>query len=247
MKKSVVNMPRAYMMSLIFCILMAISSEGVAMSVNEFPIVQPSIQQSKYERALMTQIRDKTSTTEKFREAANRLTELLVHRVVEHLPSYQVTIETPLESYQGEKLKGRIEFVSIMRSGDALLHTFSQHFPESVISKILVQRNEETAEPVFKYMKLSPTIAKCPTVVITEPMIATGGTLTLVINLLKEKGVQEKNIIIAAVLAAPEGLAILNDKFPEIKVVVIAIDEKLNENKFIVPGLGDFGNRYFGT
>lgn len=235
------------MMSLIFSTAMILSSEGVAMSSNEFPIVQPAFQQSKYERALMTQLRDKNSTTEKFREAANRLTELLVHRVIEYLPSYSITIETPLESYQGEKLQGRVEFVSIMRSGDALLDTFSKHFPESVISKVLVQRNEETAEPDFKYMKLSPTLAKCTTVIITEPMIATGGTLTLVVDLLKEKGVQEKNIVIASVLAAPEGLAILNERFPEIKVVVIAIDEKLNEKKFIVPGLGDFGNRYFGT
>lgn len=247
MEKPIVNRFQTCMMSLVFSIIMTLSSKGVAMSPTEFPIVQPSFQQSKYERALMTQLRDKNSSTEKFREAANRLTELLVHRVVEFLPSYSVTIETPLVSYQGEKLQGKVEFVSIMRSGDALLDTFSKHFPESGISKILVQRNEDTAEPDFKYMKLSPTIAKCTTVIVTEPMIATGGTLALVINLLKEKGVQEKNIVIASILAAPEGLAVLNARFPEIKVVVIAIDEKLNEKKFIVPGLGDFGNRYFGT
>lgn len=212
-----------------------------------YPIVQSSIQPSKYERILMTQLRNKTSSTEKFREAAIRLTELLVHRVIEHLPTQQISFQTPLEETQGEMLLGGIEIVSIMRSGDALLDTFGKHFPEAIISKVLIQRDEESAMPIFKYMKLSPTIAACNTVVITEPMIATGGTLSLVIQLLKEKGVAEENIIVAAVLAAPEGLKVLNDRFPRIKVVVTAVDKALNENKFILPGLGDFGNRYFGT
>jgi uracil phosphoribosyltransferase len=213
----------------------------------EFPIVKSSLQMNKYERVLMTQLRDINSTTETFRQAANRLTELLVHRVVEHLPTISEPIETPIQSYLGERLAGNIEFVSVMRSGDALLDTFGRHFPKAVISKILIQRNEETAEPIFKYMKLSPTIALCNTVIISEPMIATGGTLKVVIKILKEMGVQEKNIIIASILAAPEGLLVLNQNFPDIKVVVISLDEKLNEHKFIVPGLGDFGNRYFGT
>lgn len=213
-----------------------------------FSIVQPSFSQpSKYERILMTQLRDKNSSTEKFREAANRLTELLVHRVFECLPTRKVDIQTPVDGCTGERLAGRVEFVSVMRSGDALLDTFSKHFPEAVISKILIQRDEETAEPHFKYMKLSPTIAQCNTVVITEPMIATGGTLTMVIALLKEKGVAEKNIVVASILAAPEGLLRLTEQFPLIKVVTTVIDEKLNDKKYICPGLGDFGDRYFGT
>lgn len=234
--------------SLIFSAVMSINVGVMAMDLNgDFPIVQSSFQASKYERVLMTQLRDQASPTEKFREAANRLTELLVHRVIECLPTYPVNIETPIEAFQGERLVGNVEFVSIMRSGDALLDTFSKHFTDATINKILVQRNEETAEPEFKYMKLSPTIAKCNTVIITEPMIATGGTLTMVIGLLKNRGVLEENIIVASVLAAPEGLSVLNQRFPAIRVVVTVIDEKLNEQKFIVPGLGDFGNRYFGT
>ncbi len=234
--------------SLILSALMSFNTGVMAMdSVDAYPIVQKTFQTSKYERVLMTQLRDLNSSTEKFREAANRLKELLVHRVVECLPTYPITIQTPLEAFQGEFLVGQVEFVSVMRSGDALLDTFSSHFPTAVISKILVQRDEETAEPEFKYMKLSPTISTCNTVIITEPMIATGGTLTMVIGLLKDKGVEEENIIVASLLAAPEGLAVLNTRFPKIKVVVTAIDEKLDENKFIVPGLGDFGNRYFGT
>ena len=96
-------------------------------------------------------------------------------------------------------------------------------------------------------MKLSSSIAQCNTIIITEPMIATGGTLSMVINMLKDRGVKEENIVVASILAAPEGLKVLSEHFPAIKVVVISLDEKLNEHKFIVPGLGDFGNRYFGT
>lgn len=217
-------------------------------SENHFKIVQPSFcHPSKYERILMTQLRDKNTSTEKFREAANRLSELLVHRIVECLPTKEVQIETPVNSFKGECLSGKIEFVSIMRSGDALLDTFSKHFPEAIINKILVQRDEETAEPLFKYMRLSSTISTCDTVIITEPMIATGGTLSYVIALLKERGVHEENIVVASVLSAPEGLKKLSTLFPSIKVITVVIDDCLNDRKFISPGLGDFGDRYFGT
>ena len=111
----------------------------------------------------------------------------------------------------------------------------------------MIQRNEETAEPIFKYMKLSPTLALADIVIVVEPMIATSGTLRMLINLLKNQGIEEKNIIIAAICAAPEGLAILNREFPEIRVVLTVIDEKLTEKKYISPGIGDFGDRYYGT
>ena len=96
-------------------------------------------------------------------------------------------------------------------------------------------------------MKLSPTIGRDHPVVITEPMIATGGTLGMVISLLKEQGVKEENIIIASICTAAEGLLQLSTQFPNINFVISALDERLNEKKYIVPGLGDFGDRYFGT
>jgi uracil phosphoribosyltransferase len=228
-------------------ISMTCYGEAMKQPTQSFSIVQNGFQHSKYEHILMTQLRDKNTPKDLFRQAANRIAELLVHRVVECLPSQEIVIETPVAEYPGAVITGQIEFVSIMRSGDALLDTFSNHFPKAVISKILIQRDEETAEPAFKYMKLSPSIGSGCTVIITEPMIATGGTLGMVIQLLKDHGVAEGNIIIASVCAAPEGLQILAEKFPSIKVVVTEIDEKLNEKKYIVPGLGDFGNRYFGT
>jgi uracil phosphoribosyltransferase len=212
-----------------------------------FPIVRCPFKPSKYESILLTKLRDKNTSKPEFRAVAHKMGEILIQKVVECLATEQVEIETPLIKCIGEMLATPIELVSIMRSGDALLEPFISHFPDANVSKILVQRDEETARPVFKYMKLSPTISQDHPVIITEPMIATGGTLGMVIQLLKDQGVKEKNIIIACMFAAPEGLMQLSEQFPEINVVLNVLDEKLNEKKYIVPGLGDFGDRYFGT
>lgn len=211
------------------------------------PIVRCSFKPSTYEEILVAQLRSTQSTTKQFRLVSEKIGDLLVSKVIECLPTKNVEIETPLTKCQGKALAGKVELVSIMRSGDALLETFMRHFPEANISKFLIQRDEITAKPHFKYMKISPDIALGDHIVITEPMIATGGTLEMVISLLKGKGVREENIIIASVCVAPEGLVLLSERFPKIKVVMTTMDEKLNERKFIVPGLGDFGDRYFGT
>lgn len=211
------------------------------------PIVHCSFRPSKYEQILMSQLRDSHTSTMQFRLVSEKISELLVNKVIECLPSKSIEIDTPVTKCQGEVLAGIVELVSVMRSGDALLDTFIRHFPGSNVSKFLVQRDEKTAEAHFKYMKISPDLASGNYIVITEPMIATGGSLEMVISILKEKGVKEENIIIASVCVAPEGLIHLNNKFPKIKVVMTTLDEKLNEKKYIVPGLGDFGDRFFGT
>ena len=211
------------------------------------PIVKCPFAPTQYEKILMTELRDKQTSMKKFREISKKITSLLVFKVIETLPVVPHEIETPLIKYDGITFAGSIDFVSVMRSGDALLETFIEHFPEASISKILVQRDETTAEPEFKYMKLSSSLNENSRVVITEPMIATGGTLSIVIQLLKEKGVPEENITIASICTAPEGLLVLNNKFPKINVVMTVMDDRLDERKYIVPGLGDFGDRFFGT
>ena len=211
------------------------------------PIVKCSFIPSQYEQILMTQLRDRKTSIKDFRCASQKIGTLLVNKVIEQFCIKPENIETPLTTFSGVSFQGNIELVSIMRSGDALLDTFVAHFPEANISKILIQRDEKTAKAQFKYMKLSPTIASGNLVVIPEPMLATGGTLDMVISLLKDRGVQEDNIIIACICTAPEGLLLLNKKYPSIKVVITVMDEELNEKMFIVPGLGDFGDRYFGT
>jgi len=211
------------------------------------PIVHSSFTPSRYEQILMTQLRDQKTGTTAFRKVSRKIGELLVNKVVETLPIAKVEGVSPVERFEGKTLAGNVELVSIVRSGDALVDVFIDHFPNASVSKILIQRDEETAKPYFKHMKLSPTIASGGQVVITEPMIATGGSLDTAIRLLKEKGVQENNIVVAAVCAAPEGLVRLGNSFPGIKVVMTALDEKLNDKKYIVPGIGDFGDRNFGT
>lgn len=211
------------------------------------PIVQCPFKPTKYEEILLSQLRSTESSTEQFRLVSEKIGDVLVGKVIECLPTKGIQVQTPLTTCPGKALTGKVELVSIMRSGDALLDTFMKHFPDANISKILIQRDEKTAKPHFKYMKISPEIGSGNSVVITEPMIATGGTLEMVITLLKEKGVKEENIIVASICAAPEGIVFLSEKFPKIKVVMTALDEKLDERKFIVPGLGDFGDRFFGT
>ena len=211
------------------------------------PIVKCSKVPSHYEKVLMTKLRDKTTSIKEFRVTSAKIGALLVNKVVECFQIDPITIETPLTVFTGSSLPKNIELVSILRSGDALLESFIYHFPEANVSKILVQRDEETAQPKFIYMKLSPSIAEGYPVVITEPMLATGGSLSMAISLLKEKGVREENIIIACICAAPEGLLFLNEKFPLISVVATAIDDRLNQKKYIVPGIGDFGDRFYGT
>jgi uracil phosphoribosyltransferase len=210
------------------------------------PIVKSSFIPTKYEQILMTQLRDKHTSIIAFREISKKLSDLLVSKVIEMLPTSPLEIETPLVKFQGITYAVPIDFVSVLRSGDAILESFIDHFTRANISKILVQREEETAKPIFKYMKLSPSLNGDSHVIITEPMIATGGTLGVVIDLLKEKGVKEENIVIASICTVPEGLLVLNRRFPKINVVMIVMDDYLDENKFIVPGLGDFGDRYFG-
>lgn len=211
------------------------------------PIVHCSFIPSKYEQVLMTQLRSCHSSTSEFRNASEKIAELLMNKVVECLPSKTVEIQTPVANCQGVRLADRIELVSIMRSGDAILDTFMEHFPDSNVSKLLIQRDELTAEARFKYMKISPELSSGNPVVITEPMIATGGSLEMAISILKEKGVREENIIVASICTAPEGLIYLSERFPKIKVVMTVLDVRLNEHKFIVPGIGDFGDRFFGT
>ena len=214
----------------------------------DFPIVKCSLQPTTYEQILLTQLRNKNSSRTQFRNAANTLIKLLVSKVYDCLQTKQIEIETPVAACMGTIVEDEIEqIVSVMRSGDVPLNIFSAYFPSAAINKILIQRDEETAQPVFKYQKFSPTISHAKKVIITEPMIATGGTLIMVIELLKAQGVEVKNIIIAAVCAAPEGLQRLAEQYPEISVVLTVIDDHLNEKQYISPGIGDFGDRYFGT
>lgn len=210
-------------------------------------IVKNYKEPNKIEAALLTILRDKNTKTDQFMNAVQRCVPFLVQRVFECLDLEEIIIQTPVAECMGTQLKDDVVLTTVLRSGDALLEGFRVYFPKAPVGKILVQRNEQTAEPNFLYCKVPKCFKKNKKIVVLEPMIATGGSLSMVIGILLKDGVAQKDIIIASVVAAPEGLKRLAEEFPEIFVTVLSIDEKLNEKKYIVPGLGDFGDRFYGT
>merc|ERR1719230_1422080 len=136
--------------------------------------------------------------------------------------------------------------VDIVRSGGILLEAVRKVAPDSKTAKILIQRDEETALPKLFYSKLPPNVAEL-SVILCDPMLATGGSALTAIDVLKEAGVKEESILFINVVSCPEGLKALAEKAPGVRILTAGVDAGLNEKFFIVPGLGDFGDRYYGT
>ena len=183
----------------------------------------------------------------KFVLASNRLVRLLIEEALALLPSTPVTVETPCGPYTGCALpeEHRICAVSILRAADCMLGEVRAMMPSVAVGKILIQRDEATALPQLMYSKLPPDVATRP-VLLLDPMLATGGSAVAAVKVLVEAGVPPENIVFVNVVCVREGLAALAAAYPAVKVVTGAIDPILNEKKYIVPGLGDFGDRYFG-
>lgn len=133
-----------------------------------------------------------------------------------------------------------------MRAADCMTGVIRDIIPDMAVGKILIQRDEVTAQPHLLYIKLPPHVEK-RSVLLFDPMLATGGSVIAALGELKKAGVSPRAVVFVNVVSCPEGLKALNDAYPEVRVVTGAVDTKLNERKFIVPGLGDFGDRYFGT
>lgn len=198
---------------------------------------------------LLTIIRDKSTRQQEYVDASDRLMAILVEEALARLPCVTDTmVETPcgpapgLSCPPGEKICG----VDIMRSGAILQEALRRVVPSSKTAKILIQRDEATAEPKLYYSKLPPNISSLH-VVLCDPMLATGGSASTAIQVLKDAGVKEENILFINLVCCPEGLQLLAAKAPAVKIVTAALDEKLNDRFYIVPGLGDFGDRYYGT
>merc|ERR1719336_1149869 len=136
--------------------------------------------------------------------------------------------------------------VDIVRSGGILLEAVRRICPELKTAKILIQRDEETALPKLFYSKLPDNISDYQ-VILCDPMLATGGSALMAVQVLKDAGVAEEAILFLNVLSCPEGLKAMAEKAPGVRILTAVVDERLNEQKFIVPGLGDYGDRYYGT
>lgn len=197
-------------------------------------------------RTLLTVLRDKNSSLRDFRRAADLIADILVHEAAKLLPLQTSIIETPLGETEGHQLKKEVILVPILRAGLVLLPAFMKMFPEAKVGFAGIKRDEETAEAALYYYHF-PKILLDSEIFILDPMIATGGSGLKAIQLLLEHGADPKHIYYTGIVAAPEGVAILQKKAPDIKLVILAIDEALNAKKYIVPGLGDFGDRYYGT
>jgi len=196
---------------------------------------------------LLTVIRDKVTTQRDYVAYSDRLMNILAEEGLARLATPGKVV-TPCGEFQGlVPPEGHtICGVDIVRSGGILLEAVRRIAPDSKTAKILIQRDEETAEPKLFYSKLPPGIEDL-TVVLCDPMLATGGSAITAINVLKDAGVKEERILFLNVVSCPEGLRALAEKTPGVRIVTAALDDCLNAQKYIVPGVGDFGDRYYGT
>ncbi|HWE92744.1 MAG TPA: uracil phosphoribosyltransferase [Tepidisphaeraceae bacterium] len=192
----------------------------------------------------LTELRDFSTDHRKFRELLNEIASLMVYEVTRDWPTKPRPIQTPMERMTGSVLARQITLVPILRAGLGMADGVLRLLPEARLGHLGVYRNEETLEPVPYYQKLPPDIAGTE-VLLLDPMLATGGSGTAAISFLKNAGVT--NMRFVCLVAAPEGIQHLHQLHPEVPIYCAAIDRQLNEKGYILPGLGDAGDRIFGT
>ncbi|KEP55725.1 uracil phosphoribosyltransferase [Rhizoctonia solani 123E] len=195
--------------------------------------------------ALYTIIRNKDTARGDFIFYTDRIIRLLVEEGLNHLPVVPKTVETPTgEAYEGVGFEGRICGVSILRAGEAMEAGLREVCRSVRIGKILIQRDEETAQAKLFYSKLPEDIAN-RYVLLLDPMLATGGSAIKAVEVLKEAGVLEERIMFLNLIASPEGIRAFCGKYPALRMITGWIDKGLNEKAYIIPGLGDFGERRY--
>lgn len=190
-------------------------------------------------------IRDKNTSTKQFREVISEIATLMAYEAFKEVPTQQITVETPLETVEQTVVKeNSIAIVPILRAGLGMVDGILTLFPAAKVGHIGMYRNEETLEPQEYYCKL-PQGIEDKVVMLVDPMLATGGSAIDAITLLKKRGC--KHIKFLAIIGAPEGVEKVHAAYPDVEVYVSTLDRQLNENGYILPGLGDAGDRIFGT
>jgi len=193
----------------------------------------------------LTLMRKTSTSTAVFRQLLREISQLLAYEVTRELPMTTETIDTPLEPMDAPVLDGKkLALVSILRAGNGLLDGILELIPSARVGFVGLYRDEETLTPVQYYFKV-PTELQDRLVIAVDPMLATGNSSVAAIDLLKKAGA--KNIRFLCLLAAPEGIARMKEAHPDVPIVTAAVDSHLNDNGYIVPGLGDAGDRMFGT
>jgi len=192
----------------------------------------------------LTELRDFTADHRKFRALLNEIASLMVYEVTRDWPTKPRPVQTPLERTTGRVLARQVTLVPILRAGLGMADGVLRLLPDARLGHLGVYRDEKTLEPVPYYQKLPPDIADTE-VLLIDPMLATGGSGSAAISFLKQAGVTSMKFV--CLVAAPEGIAALHRQHPDVPIYTAAIDRQLNEKGYILPGLGDAGDRLFGT
>jgi len=193
----------------------------------------------------LTLMREKDTSTKSFRQLLREISHLLAYEVTRHLPMTTTRIETPLEPMDAPVIEGKkLALVSILRAGNGLLDGILELVPNARVGFVGLYRDPETLQPVQYYFKVPDALEDRLTIVV-DPMLATGNSSAAAIDMLKEAGAS--NIRFLCLLAAPEGIARMKEAHPDVPIVTAAVDSHLNDHGYIVPGLGDAGDRMFGT
>ncbi len=194
----------------------------------------------------LTLLRDRETPSKAFREAAAQLASLLAEKIVAHLPLRQEKIQTPMGEAAGARFDHKVVLVPILRAGLVFLPSFLSLFPTASIGFLGIRRSEEDAHPHLYYENL-PHITPDTYIFLLDPMLATGGTANLALDRLVKNTACPAQTHLATFLASEPGIEAVSQRHPHTAIHAAAIDPHLDAKQFIVPGLGDFGNRYFGT
>ncbi len=190
-------------------------------------------------------MRDKNTGTNQFRELVGEIAALMCYEATRNLPTKEVEVETPVATAKVHVLAGKkLAIIPILRAGLGMVDSMVTLIPSAKIGHIGLYRDPVTHLPVEYYCKLPEDIEQ-RVVFVVDPMLATGGSAIAAIDFLKKRGC--KNIIMMNIIGCPEGVAAVQEAHPDVELYLASVDEKLNENKYIVPGLGDAGDRIFGT
>jgi len=192
----------------------------------------------------LTVLRNKSTGNKEFRELVGEITLFLAYEALKHVDVDDAPIETPLATMVGKRIRNDIILVPVLRAGVGMLHSISNLLPMARIGFVGVYRDQDTKEPVEYYCKFPPA-QNDPIAFVIDPMLATGGSTNAVIDMLKKEGFP--TVVVLAIVSAPEGIEAVEARHPDVSIYTAAIDDCLNEDKYIVPGLGAAGARLFGT
>jgi len=188
-------------------------------------------------------LRDAATPPDEFRVLSNKIIAMLVYEATSHLPTRRATVHTPLREAEATLIDAEVVAIPVLRAGLGLLGPVLELLPRVSVGYIGLERDEETAVARIYYNKLPRLEGKVP--LLLDPMLATGGSGARALDLIKEAGGRDPRMI--CVVAAPEGVKAISERHPEVQIFTAALDESLNDRAYIVPGLGDYGDRLFGT